>query len=323
MSGDPLPASPVTLPTISFGTASLGNLYEAISDAQARDVLQTAWTVGLRYFDTAPHYGRGLSETRLGTFLAGRDGAIVSTKVGRVLSPAAAPIAEADGFVNPAQNDVRYDYSGEGFLESFEQSCARLGRRDIDILYVHDLGEMVHGPAAGRYLDDFLSSGYDALRRLKDQGRIRAIGLGVNEVEICLEILSKCDLDLILLAGRHTLLDRSAAVSLLPLCQTRGVGIVIGGVFNSGILATGPIDGAHYNYAPASRQILDQTAALQQICAAYGVSLSEAALQFPGRHPAVVSTLIGTSKPGYIARNLAGLARPLPLALWAELEATP
>lgn len=317
---EPLRGS-LTLPALSFGTASLGNLFEAISDAQANEVLETTWDAGIRYFDTAPHYGRGLAEMRLGAFLKGRDDAILSTKVGRVLSPASAPIIEADGFVSPAQFDVRYDYSGEGFLDSFEQSCARLGREQIDILYVHDLGRMVHGEAAETHMADFLRSGYRALLRLREEGRISAVGLGVNEVDVCLELLRHCDLDLILLAGRHTLLDRSAADRLLPLCQDRGVGVVVGGVFNSGILATGPVEGAHYDYEIAPEPILARARVLQEICAAHKVALPDAALQFPNRHPAVVSTLIGAGEARYVSCNVEGFGRPIPETFWAEIEA--
>lgn len=312
---------PITLPPVSLGTASLGNLFTAISDAQAEEVLKTAWGAGIRYFDTAPHYGRGLSEQRLGHFLNGRDGAIVSTKIGRVLSPAKASILEANGFINPAQNDVRYDYSGDGVYESFAQSCARLGRDHIDILYAHDLGTMVLGDDAAGHMSDFLESGLDALRALRREGRIKAIGLGVNEIDVCLEVLGHADLDLILLAGRYTLLDRSAADQLLPICLRRNVGIVIGGVFNSGILATGAVAGAHYNYEPAPPAIMERTRGLERICSRHGVNLADAALQFPGQHPAVVSTLIGTGKPQYVLSNLDGIRRTCPDAFWTDINA--
>lgn len=299
---------------LSFGCASIGNLYRAVSEADAAAVLDCAWRAGIRYFDTAPHYGRGLSEQRLGRFLAARPEAVVSTKAGRVLSPARAPIAEADGYVSPAQNDVRYDYSGDGIEESFEQSCERLGRREIGILYVHDIGEYTHGAEGNRpHREAFLGSGYERLVRLKEQGRIRAFGLGVNECEVCLDVMRNAGpLDVILLAGRLTLLDRAAEAELVPECVRAGTSLVLGGIFNSGILATGPVAGATYDYGPAPQPVLDRVAELQARAEAAGVPLATAALQFAMRHPAAVSVLLGTAKPSSLTRNLQALAAPVP-----------
>ncbi|KUP92952.1 aldo/keto reductase [Tritonibacter horizontis] len=306
---------------VAFGCASIGNLYREVSDVQAAAVLDAAWDGGIRYFDTAPHYGRGLSEQRLGAFLTRHPEARISTKVGRVLSPAKAPIAEADSYVNPAQNDVRYDYSADGIAESFEQSCARLGRSDVDILYVHDIGAYTHGAEANKaHMEDFLGSGYAQLRRLRDAGRIRAFGLGVNECEVCLDVMREAGpLDVILLAGRLTLLDRSAEAELVPACRAAGCSLVLGGVFNSGILATGPTPGATYDYGPAPREILDRVGALEAQAAEHGLSLATAALQFARQHPAVASVLLGTAKPASLLRNLEALAQPVPeaaAALW-------
>ncbi|WP_241557971.1 aldo/keto reductase [Falsirhodobacter deserti] len=296
----------VTVTEISFGGASIGNLYREASDAAAEDVLETAWRAGIRYFDTAPHYGRGLSEQRLGRFLKGRDGFTLSTKVGRVLSPARAPIAEADHYINPLQNDVRYDYSGDGIEESFEQSLDRLGVSHVDILYVHDLGAVTHGANHAAHLEAFLGSGHDRLMRLKRAGRIGAFGLGVNECGICLQVMDHAPLDVILLAGRLTLLDRSAEAELVPRCRKAGTSLVLGGIFNSGILATGPVAGATYDYAPAPQDVLDRVAALQ--AAAGAVPLATAALRFAHQHPAAASVLLGTADAGMLRRNLAALS---------------
>ncbi|WP_223421502.1 aldo/keto reductase [Tateyamaria pelophila] len=309
----------VKVTEVSFGTASIGNLYREVDDADAADVLEAAWAGGLRYFDTAPHYGRGLAEQRLGRFLKGRDAAVVSTKVGRVLSPAAAPIAEADGFVNPAQNDVRYDYSGDGIEESFEQSCERLDRNHIEILYVHDIGRFTHGDENAGHMEDFFGSGYERLVRLKEAGRIGAFGLGVNECEVCLEVIDHGPLDAILLAGRLTLLDRSAETDLVPRCREDGSSLVLGGVFNSGILATGPVEGATYGYGPASREILDRVASLQSRAEAAGLPLPTAALHFASRHPATTSVLLGTAKASTLERNLKALRQELPEGAEAAL----
>lgn len=302
----------VDVTEVSFGCASVGNLYREITDDDARAVLEAAWRGGIRYFDTAPHYGRGLSEMRLGRFFEGRTGYAVSTKVGRILSPAAEPIAEVDGFVKPAQNDVHYDYSGDGIEESLEQSFQRLGRTHIDIVYVHDIGEYTHGSGNAAHMEDFLGSGYERLVRLKEAGRIGAFGLGVNECQVCLDVMDHGPIDVILLAGRLTLLDRSAEAELVPRCRKAETSLVLGGIFNSGILATGPVDGATYDYGPAPQAVLDQVAALQAKAERLGLTLPTAALQFAKRHPASASVLIGTAKPATLSRNLEAFQADIP-----------
>ena len=297
---------------VAFGCASIGNLYREVDESEAQAVLQTAWDAGIRYFDTAPHYGRGLSELRLGRFLKGRSGHIVSSKVGRILSPAKAPIAEVDGFVNPAQNDVRYDYSGDGIEESFEQSCARLGQSRIDILFVHDIGTYTHGEGNAAHMDAFFSSGYERLVRLKEAGRIGAFGLGVNECQVCLDVMDHGPIDVILLAGRLTLLDRSADPELVPRCLSEGTSLVLGGIFNSGILATGPVAGATYDYGPAPKDVLDRVAELQARAARFDVPLASAALHFSLRQPTTASILLGTAKPSSLTRNLTAIEQGLP-----------
>lgn len=297
----------VEITRIAFGCASIGNLYREVAEEDAQQVLQAAWDAGIRYFDTAPHYGRGLSEQRLGRFLTGRTGAVLSTKVGRVLTPAAAPIPEADSYVRPAQNDVHYDYSGDGIEESLEQSVDRLGVARVDIVYVHDLGTYTHGTDNDRHLQAFLGSGYERLVRLKEAGRIGAFGLGVNETGICLQVMDHGPLDVILLAGRLTLLDRSAEDALVPRCRVAGTSLVLGGIFNSGILATGPVAGATYDYGPAPQQVLDRVAALQDQAAAQGMPLATTALHFARDHPAAAAVLLGTANPMTLRRNLEAL----------------
>ncbi len=300
----------VKVTEVSFGCASIGNLYRAVREDQAAEVLEAAWASGIRYFDTAPHYGRGLSEQRLGAFLSGRprDSYAVSTKVGRVLTPGV-PMDEADGFINPAPNDVHYDYSGDGIEQALEGSFKRLGTGYVDIVYVHDIGVVTHGERNAEHMEAFLGSGHERLVRLKESGRIGAFGLGVNENEICLEIMRHARLDAILLAGRLTLLDRSAEAELVPACMDAGTSLVLGGVFNSGILATGPVDGATYNYQPASERTRSQVADLQARAEALGMSLAEASLQFCLNHPATASLLIGTAKRTSLERNLSLLER--------------
>lgn len=293
---------------VSFGCSALGNLYTAITDDEATAVLEHVWNAGVRYFDTAPHYGRGRSEQRLGRFLATRNRAdfVVSSKVGRVLSPGHA-MERADGFIDPLPNNVEYDYSASGIATSFEQSCERLRTNVIDIIYVHDIGEMTHGDGNRGHLNDLLEGGFDELQRLKDTGRIMAFGLGVNENQICLDILDHIALDVILLAGRLTLLERTAEEVLTERCRSVGTSLVLGGIFNSGILATGPIAGATYNYEPASAEILARVSSLQTAANENGMQLAAAALHFARTYPGVASVLISTGKISSVERNLTAL----------------
>ncbi len=299
----------VRVTDISFGCGAIGNLYRAITDDAAAKVLQTAWDHGIRYFDTAPHYGRGRSEARLGAFLKGRDRDefVVSTKVGRLLSPGQ-PMEKADGFFDPLPNDVRYDYSGDGIEAAFEQSCERLGLSWIDIIYVHDIGTYAHGDNNATHYADLMGSGFDRLEALKAKGRIGAYGVGVNENRICLDILKDRALDVILLAGRLSLLDRSSEEELVGVCQEKGTSLVLGGIFNSGILATGPVSGSHYDYGPAPKEVLERVQALQSTAEAHGMPLATAALQFVHHHAAAASILLGTSKPATLTRNMNALA---------------
>lgn len=296
----------VKVTDISFGCASIGNLYQEVSDADAAAVLDHAWEAGIRYFDTAPHYGRGRSEMRLGNFLSGknRDDYVISTKVGRVTSPGE-QLAEADCYINPLPNNVRYDYSGDGIEESLERSRERLQTDYIDIIYVHDIGAYTHGAEANApHMEAFLGSGYERLVKLKEQGKIGAFGLGVNENEVCLDIMAEGKLDVILLAGRLTLLDRSAEEKLVAKCKADNTSLVLGGVMNSGILATGPVEGATYDYAPAPQDILDKVGVLQEKAEAMGLPLATAAMLFAREHEMCASLLIGTSRISSLQRNL-------------------
>ncbi|WP_210093915.1 aldo/keto reductase [Ruegeria sp. HKCCSP346] len=297
----------------SFGCASIGNLYRPATDAQVDEVLQCAWDAGIRYFDTAPHYGRGLSEMRLGRFLTRypRDEYVISTKVGRVLSPGSAMV-EADGFVDPLPNAVRYDYSGDGIEASLEHSFGLLNTNYADIVYVHDIGEYTHGQDNSAHMEAFLESGYERLVRLKEQGKIRAFGLGVNENQICLDVMDHGPIDVILLAGRLTLLDRSAEQELTAKCRALGTSLVLGGVFNSGILATGPVEGATYDYVPASPEVIEQVKNLQTRAEVLGLQLATAALHFAKRHELAASVLLGTASARSLQRNLTALDGPTP-----------
>jgi D-threo-aldose 1-dehydrogenase len=316
-----------SLGALGFGAGSIGNLYRAMPDEAAAETLDAAWDAGLRYIDTAPHYGFGLSEKRVGAALARLDPsetAIVSTKVGRRLDP----VPDADlsttrqGFVSPEPFESAFDYSGDAVLRSYEQSRTRLQRERIDILYAHDIGRFAHGDTHDQRMREFLDGGYRAMRALRDSGEVGAIGLGVNETAVCEEVLAHGDLDVILLAGRYTLLEQAPLDSFLPLCTKRGVRVVLGGPYNSGILAKGVRGGGelHYNYAPAPPEIVERVAGIENICAAHAVPLAAAALQFPLAHPAVVSVIPGMASPRQVAEAVRLMALPIPPSLWSDLR---
>ena len=311
---------------LGFGTAPLGNLYRAIGDEEARAILEQAWAVGIRYYDTAPLYGLGHSERRLGALLRDkpREEYVLSTKAGRLLE-ACAP-AERTGigkwFEVPARREV-YDYSHDGILRSFEFSLERLGADRVDILLVHDIDVSNHGSraASDARVDEFMASGYRSMVSLRDQGVVKAIGGGVNEWEVCETLAERGDFDLFLLAGRYTLLEQEALDSFLPLCESRGIGVVVGGPYNSGILASGPGPGAFYNYEPAPAPIRDRVRRLGEICRSHGVSLVDAAFQFPLLHPCVVSVIPGGQGVAEVESNLRAAEETIPPTLWDDLKA--
>ncbi|MGN6424824.1 MAG: aldo/keto reductase [Asticcacaulis sp.] len=307
-------------PRLGLGAAPLGNLYRPLSDAAAEATLTSALSAGIGYIDTAPHYGQGLSERRLGSHLGGHVGAcLLSSKIGRVLKPIAPPPpgTERHGFVDGDPFEPEFDYTYDSVMASFESSLKRLRRDRIDILLAHDLGAVTHGAEHPRHLRDFLDGGYRAMRNLKDQGVISAIGLGVNESEIIETVLGHADLDVAMLAGRYTLLEQGALDTFLPLCERRGVQVIAAGPFNSGLLC----GGATYNYAPAPEALRQRAAALDAICAAHGVPLPAAALQFPLAHPAVAAVVAGMASPDEVRANVEMMAMTIPATLWSDLKA--
>jgi len=302
---------------LAFGCAALAGLYAPLVREAALATLEAAWDAGLRRFDTAPFYGRGLSERRVGDFLRDkpRNDFVLSTKVGRLLTPVATQ-PDAHGAL---PFDVRYDYTRYGFERSLEDSYHRLGMSTVDIVYVHDIGRFAHGVSNNAHLQDLLESGIPYLESLKSAGVIRGWGLGVNEVEVCLSVMAHFTPDEILLAGRYTLLDRTAEPVLLPLCLARGTKLVIGGVFNSGILATGAKGEAHFDYMPANQDICDRVDAIEAVCARHGLTLAQAALNFAAAHAGVSHILIGTGKVSSLQRNLDQFGAPLPSAFLDEI----
>jgi D-threo-aldose 1-dehydrogenase len=312
--------SEIAFPPFGVGTAAIGNLYAAVSDADARATVRAALDAGITYFDTAPHYGFGLAERRLGEALDGAP-VLLSTKVGRLLEPTAA-LGERHAFVDADPYEPRFDYSADGIRRSYESSLARLRRDRAEILLAHDLGRLTHGEAHARHLAAFLDGGYRAMRDLKDAGAIDAIGIGVNEIAICLELIERVELDVILLAGRYTLLDRSAAEVLIPECDRRGINLIIGGPYNSGILAQDDMTDTarlHYDYAQAPAEMIAQAQRLAALCARFGVPLPAAALQFPLRDPRVATVIAGVASASEMRALIARAATEIPEDAWAAL----
>lgn len=292
----------IALPAIGMGCAGIGNLYHAVDDAVAEKTVAAALELGIGYFDVAPHYGFGLAEERLGAALAAHDPrgrAIVSTKVGRLLVPTASSAIERYGFVDAPPLEPIFDYGRDGVLRSFEQSLKRMGRDRVDVLLAHDLGELTHGADNTRHLAAFLDGGYHAMRELRDAGAVGAIGIGVNELAICETLLERVELDVILLAGRYTLLERERALPLLSRCASTGTHVIVGAPYNSGILVDGSASTAtHFDYDAPPAPVRAEVAALEALCRSFGVALPAAALQFPLRHAQVASVI-----PGMVGRT--------------------
>ena len=315
----------VNVTALGFGAAPLGNLYRPVFEQEARETLATAIELGIRYFDTAPYYGFGLSERRTGDALRARSDAVISTKAGRLLTPVPKIDASAErhGFVSPMPFEPLFDYSYDGILRSHEQSLQRLGLGRIDILLVHDIGKLTHGDAHGEKLAQLIDGGgLKALRRLKDEKAVAAIGLGVNETDICLDLMDRAEIDVLLLAGRYTLLEQGAMDELLPRCVQAGVSVVIGGPFNSGILATGSAAPRppRYNYGPAPDAVRQRVRRLEAVCASHGVPLAAAALQFPLANPIVAAVIPGFASPDEVRSGVAHFQTKIPDALWADLQ---
>jgi len=306
---------------LGFGCASLGNLYHAVSNEEATDILTSAWANGFRYFDTAPHYGQGLSERRVGDALRGSGDYVLSTKVGRLLRPAGYA-AERHGFISTMPFDIEYDYSYDGVMRSFEDSLQRLGLDRIDILYMHDIGPVTHGDDDDRLFPIAMDGGYRAMDELRQSCRVSAIGLGVNEYEVCERALEYGDWDCFLLAGRYTLLEQESLDTFLPKCVDRNCSIVIGGAYNSGILATG-VSGKgpfNYDYGPAPEEVVKKVAAIESLCGEFDIPMAAAALQFPLAHPAVASVIPGIGKVSRINQTLNLFATEIPDEFWSALS---
>lgn len=313
-----LPRSGLELTALGLGCSQLGGLYRPISWADSEALVDAAWSAGLRYFDTAPYYGYTLSERRVGQALAARDrdAFVLSTKVGRLMRPDAGVRPGDDGWAEPLPFRPAFDYSYDGIMRSYEDSQQRLGMACLDILYVHDIGAMTHGERHTHYWAQLTQGGgFRALAQLRESGAVRAIGLGVNEWEIVVDAMNEVPLDVVLLAGRYTLLEQTALEPLLDACVRAETAIVVGGVFNSGVLA----GNGKFNYGDAPAEVVRKVQHLTDVCARFDVPLPAAALQFPFAHPAVVSCVVGARSVAQLQQNIAWLERPIPGQYWQSL----
>jgi D-threo-aldose 1-dehydrogenase len=305
-----LGSSDVEVTRLGFGGAPIGNLFTPVADAEARAAVDTAWEHGVRFFDTAPLYGHGLSERRIGAALRSRPRAdfAIATKVGRLLVPDDDP--PADGYVATPPFRPELDFSHDATLRSLDASLARLGLDRVDVLHVHDPDE---------HAEEALRGAFPALVRLREEGVVGAIGCGMNQAELLARFVREVDLDCVLVAGRYTLLEQPALAELLPLCAARGVSVIAAGVFNSGLLAD-PSPGTTYDYAPAPPDVIARAQRLAAICARAGVALKAAALRFPLAHPAVACVLTGARSAAEMRENARLASTPIPLALWDDLR---
>ncbi len=319
----PIGSTGLEISRIGFGGAPIGDIRKAPSEAEARRLLEAAWHAGIRYYDVAPLYGMGLSERRIGDFLREkpRDEYVLSTKAGRLLVPDRAAAMERYGDMRALPFRPVFDFSYDAIMRSYEHSLQRLGLERIDILYLHDIGRFSqrerHDEALRQLLD---GGGLRAMLELRDSGTVRAIGAGVNEWPILDFLMDHARWDVFLLANRYTLLDQEVIDTLLPRVEREGVAIVIGAPLNSGILATGPVPGAIFDYAPASEAMLEKTRRIEAICRSHGTTLIRAALNFPLGHKAITSIIPGFSNLGEFEDNMAGYRRAIPDAFWEELK---
>ena len=305
-----------------FGTAPVGNIFREIDEETSDAMFQRSWDRGIRYYDTAPMYGHGLSELRTGHSLRwkDRDQYVLSSKVGRRLIPARKQDIDYFPWTNAGRFTMEFDYSYDGTMRSFEDSLQRLNLESIDICFIHDIDVFTRGDEQPEVFEQAMDGCWKALSDMRDQGVVKAIGVGVNEWEVCHAALERRDFDCFLLAGRYTLLEQDPLDEFLPLCAERGAAVVVGGGFNSGILATGAIEGAKYNYSPAPPEILERVRGIEAVCARHSVPLAAAAMQFVVAHPVVSSFIAGTRTVEQLDKNLAWFSESIPTDLWAELK---
>jgi D-threo-aldose 1-dehydrogenase len=309
---------------LGFGGAPLGNLFAVVTEPNAQAGLKAAWDNGCRFFDTAPYYGYGLSERRVGDALREkkRDQYVLSTKIGRLITPGLHTRGEGTAFETPMPFGAKYDYGYDATKRSLEDSLQRLGLDRIDVALIHDIGREQHGDDHPRHMCDAMEGGYRALAELKKSGQIGAIGLGVNEVAVCEEAMGHGDFDCFLLAGRYTLLEQAPLDRFFPACQKRNISIIVGGPFNSGLLARVGQPDATYNYGAVPDEVARRAAALHEVCARHNVPLPAAAIQFPLAHPVVAAVIPGARNAAEVASHWQWVKQKIPAALWDDLRAS-
>ena len=317
-----LGSSQLKVTHLGFGGAPLGDLYQKLDESTALASIRAAYDAKLNLFDTAPLYGHGLSEHRFGHVLrqVPRDSFVLSTKIGRALLPKSPLEIDRGQWRGGLDFEPVYDYSYDGVMREVQDSLQRLGLSRIDILLIHDVDVWTHGDALDRRFDEVMDGGYRAMVELRRNGHVAAIGVGVNEADMCARFARAGDFDCMLLAGRYTLLEQGALDDFLPLCEEKDIGVLLGGPFNSGILATGPRPGAKYNYADAPPEIADRVGRIQQVCERHRVPLAAAAIQFPLGHAKVASIIPGAVSPAEVERNIATMQVEIPPGLWVELR---
>lgn len=305
-----------------FGTAPIGNIFREIDESTSAAMIEQAWDAGIRYYDTAPMYGHGLSELRTGEGLRwkNRDDFVLSSKVGRILRPAVRAEIDFTPWTNAAPFKMHFDYSYDGTMRAFEDSLNRLALERMDICFIHDIDVFTRGDEQPEVFEQAMDGAWRALASLREQGIVKAIGVGVNEWEVCHAALKRRDFDCFLLAGRYTLLEQASLDRFLPLCEERGAVVVVGGGFNSGILATGAKEGAKYNYVPAPVEIMDQVQKIESVCKEYNVPLPAAAMQFVVAHPAVPTFMAGTRTVKQLEQNLRWFSYDIPVDFWSDLK---
>ena len=308
---------------IAFGGASVGNLYRAIDNAQAEAAIQAAWQAGIRYFDTAPQYGHGLSEHRLGHVLREypREEFVLSTKVGEVFSPASGKAnPDEEWFVNPLPFESTQDYSYDAVMRGVEHSLHRLGLNQVDILHIHDLDHICLGEDFERHFQTAMTSGYKALNELREQGVVKALSLGVKEWQVCERALEYGDFDCFMLQGNYTLLEQPAK-AFLDRCVERQLSVIQAGPFSSGVLVKGPVEDATHHHTPAEQHVIDQVKKIQGICADFTVPMPAVAMHFTLSHPAIAAVAIGLRSPEQVAMNMAWYQTAIPEGVWEALRA--
>jgi D-threo-aldose 1-dehydrogenase len=309
---------------LGLGTVAIGNLFRAIPETEADAVIQAAWDAGIRYYDTAPLYGHGIAELRLGASLRlkKRDDFVLSSKVGRLLKPRPRGSIDFGGWVDVTPFELVYDYSYDGTMRAFEDSLQRLALERMDICFIHDIDVFTRGAEQPEVFSQAMDGCFKALERLRSEGVVKAIGVGVNEWQVCYDALQQRDFDCFLLAGRYTLLEQGPLDKFLPLCLERKAAVVVGGGFNSGILATGAVEGARHNYGPAPAEIMQRVEKSEAVCRQCKVPIQAAAMQFVVVHPAIASLIVGARSAAQLVQDAKWFDHPIPADFWSKLKST-